>query len=818
MVKRFFYSCFISILLISFSTNAQQMGRMGKTKLPPLRHNPNREFHMVHLALNFHFNIKKKEVFGTATEKIVPLQENYNTVHLNAVDMKIDKVTLGDKALKYQYDGKILTIDLDKAYGLNDTLTYSVEYSTIPSKGIFFVLPDKGYPDRTPQLWSQSESEDAQYWYPCHDYPDDFSTSELTATVPADWVVVANGVLKNVATNKKDKTKTYHWVESKPHVVYLNSIVAGKFKIVKDHYGKIPLYYYVEPKYAKDAMLDFHQLPDILKFYSSVTGYQYPWEKLSLSTVTDFTEGGMENVSAITLTDQTLHGKNAEPNVTSTSLVAHETAHQWFGDLLTCRGWMNSWLNEGFADYFDALYEKHAYGDQYFEYFMHGYHENVIRADKRQRHATYYARYNSPDDVFSTYIYPRGASILNMIRGVLGDKLFFKAIKYYVHKFQFQNVDTHNFLNAISEATGQNLYWLFDEWVYKGGHPVFDVDYNYDSGTHMLTLNVEQTQKVDSLTPVYKMPVNIYIVTPSQKINKVVWVDSLKNSFTFSVPDKPLMVNFDEGHYLLKEMKFKKSLDELAYQLKSDPDATGRMWAADQLGKMKGHEPVVALSSSLRDDNFWGVRSECAKNLANFETKDAREALTAALQDKDDRVQMSAINSLAKFKNGDVANLLKHKLNESKNYSVRASAITSLAAVDSINAMPEIQKALKTDSYQQIIKSAALTALIKVDSVKGYQAAVKFSKYGVPNGLRLRALFSFGRNDVNKPETASLLKEYAHDPYIWARMITYMDLGKVGNESVIPLLKERVKAETNNRLIKTAERAIKQIESRNKKS
>jgi len=818
MIKTKISSLILFILLLAFSTNAQFTGRMNNQKLPPIQHNPNREFHMVHLALNLHFNLRKKEVIGIATERIVPLEENYKRIHLDAADMQIKKVEIGNKDLKYQYNDKILTIDLNKSYNINDTLTYSVFYSTIPKKGIFFVLPNSAYPNITPQLWSQSESEDAHYWYPCQDYPNDFSTSELTATVPGDWVVVSNGILKNVETNKKADTKTFHWVESKPHVVYLNSIVAGKFKIVKDHYGNIPLYYYVEPKYAKDALLDFHQLPDILKFYSTVTGYQYPWQKLSLATVTDFTEGGMENVSALTLTDQTLHNKYTEPNRTSTSLIAHETAHQWFGDLLTCRGWMNSWLNEGFAEYFDALYEGHAYGNQYFSYFMHQYHQSAIRADNIRRQSTYYFRYNTPDDVFSTYIYPRGASILNMLRGVLGNQLFFKAIKYYVHKFQFQTVDTHNFQNAIADATGRNLYWFFNEWVYKAGHPKFDVNYKYNSDNHQLTLNVEQTQKVDSLTPVYRMPVKIFIVTPAQKIKKEIWVDSLKNSFTFNVSQKPLMVNFDEGHYLLKEIKFKKSLDELVYQLKNDPNSAGRMWAADELSKMKGLQPVIALSSSVINDPFWGVRSECAKALGHFKIKDAREALISALKDKDDRVQVSAINSLSRFKNKNVSRILKDKYYRTKNYFVRAAAIYSLASIDSINATPEIENALKTNSYQQVIKSTALSALIKVDSVKGYKMAIKFSRYGEPNGLRMRALFSLGTNDVNKKETISLLKKYALDPYIWARMITYMDLGKVGDESVIPLLKQRVLIETNTRLIETAKRAIRQIEIRLKKS
>lgn len=780
----------------------------------PVRHAPDREFHMVHIDLNFHFNINKKEVIGVATEKIVPLKTDYKTIHLNAMDMKIEKVNLGGKALRYDYNGKILSIKLDKSYGLNDTLTFSVSYTTIPSKGIFFILPDKGYPKRTPQLWSQSESEDAQYWYPCHDYPDDFSTSSLTATVPEDWVVVSNGVLKKETTNKSDNTKTFTWIEDKPHVVYLNSIVAGKYKILKAKWDNVPIFYYVEPEYVKDAERNFSHTPDILKFFSQITGYHYAWQKLSLSTVTDFTEGGMENVSAITLTDNTFHDKNADPEVSTTNLVSHETAHQWFGDLLTCRSWSHAWLNEGFATFFEALYGRHAFGEDHFDYEMYNDQNQVIQADNRDRQSTVYRRFNNSEDVFSQYIYPRGADILNMLRFVLGDQLFFKGIRHYVHKFQFQNVDTHDFANAMREATGRNLYWFFNEWLYKAGHPHFDVKYNYDGQANKLLLTVDQIQKVDSLTPVYRMPVNIYIVTPSQKITKRIWVDSLKNTYTFNVTEKPLMVNFDEGHYLLKELTFKKPVDELVYQLQNDPDLDGRIWSADQLEKEKGSDVVNALVKALKEDKFWGVRAACASALGKFKDDQAQQALITALNDKDPRVETNALNSLANFKNTKVTKLIKDKFNNAHNYFVRAAAVTSYAAADSAQAMPVIEHALEINSYRQVIKNAALQALVKLDSSKAYDYAVKLSAYGQPESIRIEAILTLIEHNVNKPETLKLLSGYANDPYWIARLISVNGLGRIGDKSVIPLLKKIEKEGTNFRIMESARRSIKMIEER----
>ena len=808
------FSAFILVLFISLPLTVAQMNETssGNHKLPPEHFAPNREFDLVNVKLELSFNLDKKELIGKAIEKIAPLRNKLNQIHLNAVDMTIDSVMLVNNKLKYNYDGKILTIDFDKSYGLNDTLQFVVNYSTVPQKGIYFVTPDDAYPDITPQIWSQSEMEDARYWYPCHDYPDDYSTSEIIATVPDNWEVVSNGLLKRVDINKITKTKTFDWVENKPHVIYLNSIVAGVYSIIKDHYGKTPIYYYVSPVYKDDAKDNFAETPDILKFYSTVTGYQYPWDKLSLATVTNFTFGGMENVSAITLTDGTLHKKTDEPQANSTGLVAHETAHQWFGDLMTCRSWDQAWLNEGFATYFTALYEEHLYGEDTFAYQMMNDHKAVIAADKMERRPTVYNRYNDPVDLFSTYIYPRGASVLHMLRGILGKDLFFKAIRYYVHKYKFHNVDSHDFQNAIQEATGYNLYWFFNEWLYKGGHPVFDVSYKYNDADHKLNLNVKQVQKVDEITPVYRMPVNILIQTKSGKMNEKIVVDSLENNYTFNVAEKPLMVNFDEGSYLLKEMKFKKSVEELAFQLINDPDAAGRIWAAKQLSKSSDESAEKALIAGLKNDSFYGVRSACASALNNYTNEESHTALMSALNDKDLRVGDAAISSFGNFKDSKTLNRLTDIYKSSQNDYVRAACLNTISKIDSINALSLITEALDLNSHGQIIATSALRNLAKISPKDAYNKAIELSQYGHPQYLRVMAIYLLAGIDKDKSNTIDLLKKYALDPYIWARRGALTGLGRIGDKSLIPFIKEREKIETDGRLKQAAQEAIERIE------
>jgi aminopeptidase N len=838
---------FSSFVVLIFFVLLGAVTLTAQENLPPVHHAPDREFHTVNIDLNLRFNMQKKELFGKVVEKIVPLRVSLDTVRLDAVDMAIEKVALlksnqfphedvGESQTGFRYDGKTLSISLGKSYGLHDTITYSITYSTFPKKGVYFVEADSAYPDRTPQVWSQSEMEDARYWFPCHDYPDDFLTSSVTISVPEDWTVVSNGILEQETLNHGDSTRTFKWVESKPHVIYLISFVAGKYSVSYDHYGKIPIYYYVAPEYAKYVKEDFSRTPDILKFFSGVTGYEYPWQKLSLAAVTDFTFGGMENVSAITLTDRTMHSIDAEPQISSTDLISHETAHQWFGDLLTCRSWSQAWLNEGFATYFEALYGEHAFGEDHFKYEMYRDHQQVISADNIEPRPTVYNRYYDPVDLFGTYIYQRGASILHMLRGIIGKDLFFKAIKYYVHKYQHYNVDSHDFANAVREATGYNLDWFFDEWLYKPGHPVFNVDYSYDDVTHLLTLHVLQTQKsashspwgADSLTNIYRMPVEVLVVIPSQngdphdrfgeygtksqELTEKIWVDSLSNTYTFRIPRKPLLVEFDKGDYLLKELTFKKSVRELSYQLEHDQNVAWRILAAEELGNSNDTTAAEnALVNKLKDDNFWGVRLACARALSRFQNGKAEEALRNALEDNDPRVQVEAINGLSNYHDvGDVS-ILEKLYRSSRNYFVRGAALKAIVAIEGKKAAPIVEDALTQDSYEQTIRIAALSSLSSIDSSAAYEKAVEFTKYGEPSSLRLSALNEVVQLRPKSEETLSLLKGYLNDPYIWIRMVAINSLGRIGDKGAIPLLLEREKLETDGRLKEAARRAVETL-------
>jgi HEAT repeat protein len=200
--------------------------------------------------------------------------------------------------------------------------------------------------------------------------------------------------------------------------------------------------------------------------------------------------------------------------------------------------------------------------------------------------------------------------------------------------------------------------------------------------------------------------------------------------------------------------------------------------------------------------------------LSNFNDKKVEEALKAAIGDKDARVQDEAINGLAKYKDADIAPLLEHLYGTQKNYFVRAAAVKALASVEGEKAIPIVENALTQDSYEQVIKSAALTSLAMIDSSKAYDTAVEFTKYGELQSLRLQGMNEMVRLEPKREETVNLLKKYLSDPFIWARMVAINSLGRVGDKSIVPLLQDREKTETDGRLQQAARRAIESINKR----
>jgi aminopeptidase N len=739
--------------------------------------------------------------------------------------MKIKRVYLADgRELKFNFDtlAQKLKIYLDRSYSFKDTLSVIVEYFVSnPRKGLYFIQPDSAYPDKPYQIWSQGQPEDNHYWFPCYDFPNDKATSELIATVKKNFVVISNGKLLSVSDDAKKGLRTYHWYMDKPHSSYLISIVVGEYVKLQDYYLDIPLEYYVYKSNAKYAKLSFEKTPDIMKFFSEKIGYKYPYNKYAQTIVEDFVYGGMENITATTLTSSTIHDERAHLDVSSDGLVAHELAHQWWGNLLTCRSWEHAWLNEGFATYFTALYFEYAKGKDEFQFNVYNMQRSARFADMTDKKPTVWNRYFDPTDVFGPHIYQRGGAILNMLRFVLGDELFWKAINYYAHKYAFQNVETNDFKIAIEDATGYNLKWFFDQWLYKAGYPIFEVKYSYDDSKKLLKLEVEQIQPGDSLTPeVFKTPVDVEIATKSERKTFRIFIDKRKETFEFEVSDKPLMVIFDKGNWILKELYFDKSKDELIYQAQNASEMIDRLVAVQELGKMSSDPDVVELMKKIsRSNEFYAVRQEAINNLGKLKDEDVAKFLIELYKDEgDSRIRRSIVDALKNFKFNFVVSFLNDVVKSEKSYYVIASAINSLVTVDSVNGMRYIKNALGMDSHQEVIRTTALRRLSDMKNTKFEKEAVdilkRYSMRGNHPSVRITAISTLSLFADKDPRIKDFIFGMVNTPEFFVRMVVYNVLGDIGDEKTLEYLKVAQKREVDGRMLQTIWDSIARLENK----
>ncbi len=788
----------LALAVAPFSSVAQNPAPHSQAlEAPPYQWARSHNYDVQHYRLALSFDWTKQSVTGETTITFQPFEAGVKEIEIDAGDMTIKSVKLaGGEALKYRYvENEKLYVALDRSYEPGRDVSIAISYSATPKQGLTFITPTDTDPTRPYQIWSQGEARTNHYWFPCYDYPNDKATSELLATTDEKFQVVSNGALIGVEHNATAKTKTWHWKMDRPFSSYLVSIIVGQYEEVKGQFKDKPVISYVYPGEADNGRVSLGKLSQMVAFYSQRIGYDYPYAKYAQTMVRDF-GGAMENISATTMTDNAIHDKRAALDISSDDIQAHELAHQWFGDLLTCRHWGEIWLNESFAVFFEAVWKEHDLGKDDFLYEMYGNQQGYFQSwNQGIRRPIVTVRYDDPDSLFDAYAYPRGGAVLSMLRYVLGEDSFWKAINHYVKKNQWQNVETSDLSSAIEEATGQNLSWFFDEWVYRMGHPQFEITSSYD-GSKSLKLTVKQTQKPDDKRPwfpspdFFTMPVDIAVTTASGERIHRVWIDKLEKEFTFEVDSKPLIVNFDRGNYLIKQVKFTRSDDELAYQLLHDSDVMGRVLAAIDLKTHTSDAAARALGEAAVRDSFWGVRIEATKGLSAFTTDASRTSLLEALKDKDSRIRREAIKGLAAFKDPKLAELFVKIINTDPSYFAIAEAAKALGQTGSPRAYDILEGALKLESWQGTIRAGVLGGFAALKDPRALEAGLKYATPENPSSLRIAAfqiLTEVGKgNDRALDAFLSVLKEKSFQ----ARFASVQALAKLGDQRAIPALEE----------------------------
>ncbi len=773
-----------------------------------------RLFSTQHRKLEITANIEKKTLSCKCHNTIKTINNNTKSVQFDAVDMNIKQVLVDDEKAQHNYDSKVLTVHLKKPANANETKTIRIDYEiTNPKLGVYFVTPDKHYPKKSVQVWTHCEPQDARQWIPCFDAPNEKCTTEMLLTTDEEFMGLSNGVLVGVEHNKKDKTKTYHWKMSLPHSSYLFMFAVGRFAEIKEKWDNIDIFYYCEKGREEDAKRAFGKTSQMLEFFSKKLGYKYPYERYSQVAVADFIFGGMEHTTITTQTDAALHDERAHAEAWSDGLVAHELAHQWFGDLITCKDWSHAWLNESFATYFDALWTEHDKGEEEFAYHLYKNMQAYFLEDRdRYRRPISTNVFTRPADLFDRHLYEKGSLVLHMLRNILGDELWWKSISNYVKSNANKAAETLDLINAIEAVTGKNMKKFFDQWIFKAGFPEFKVSYYWDEKNSKACIRVVQKQRIDDETPLFSIPLDIIIVTKKGEKTVTESIEKKNHLFSYKLAERPIDVRVDYKNVLLKKIEFMKPRDMWFYQLENDTNVLGKIYAAQELAKTGSKKACDALEKAFIKEKFWGTQSELALSLSTMKTQQAFEALKRCLSKAVHvKSQRAVIEMFGEFKNSQTIETVKQFYADKKSYIVPAEAARTLGKTKDLATIQLIKKFLDLESWNDIIRLSALEGLMQLQDESLLPTIMKYAAKGYnwrTRATALRVITDIGRGNE---EVFSLLLESAKDEFTLIKIAAITALGNYGDERAVPILEAITKEKTDERVKRAAEEAIRKI-------
>ncbi|MDB9415974.1 M1 family metallopeptidase [Microcystis aeruginosa] len=790
-------------------------------------YNPDRPGQVNHIFLDLIIDIPGQSFQGSCQITLTPIRQGISSLTLDAVDLNINSVFIEGISQPFDYDRSLLTIHLlqpttDKPIIL--TINYQVKQ---PQRGLYFIGPDEYYPDKPMQVWTQGEDEDSRFWFPCFDYPGQLATSEIRVKIPQPYIAISNGELISVATVGEDRI--YHWSQKQIHPTYLMTLAVGDFAELCDSWNGVPVTYYVEKGREEDGQRSMGKTPRMIEFFSQKFGYPYPYPKYAQVCVDDFIFGGMENTSTTILTDRGLIDQRASIDHTWTeSLVAHELAHQWFGDLVVIKHWSHAWIKEGMASYSEVLWTESEYGKAAGSYYLLGEARSYLEEDtSRYRRPIVTHVYREAIELYDRHLYEKGACVYHMIRSILGEDLFGKAIHTFVRDNAHKTVETVDLLRAIEKATGYNLLFLFDQYVYRGGHPDYKVAYSWDNQNNLAQLTVTQTQDEKELFDL-KIPV-AFAYLNSEDLTYNLRIHQKEQTFYFPLAQKPDFVKFDRGNNFLKTVTLEYPIGELKAQLQQDPDPISRIYAATAIAKKGGLEAIKALGTSLENEPFWGVRVEVAKQLATLRLDQAVTALIKGLNDEKAQVRRAVVEGLSEIKTLDSYNALKSLLETGDaSYYVEAAAARGLGSmavgqlqnkegeiIDLLNHILQLRK-----GWNEVVRAGAIGGLSQLKtSPAALESILTYTALGTPQPLRLGAIrtlgaISSGQTTDKLTVILERLETIAKETFFLTQVAVCNALGQIENAKAIVILQALSDRTPDGRVRRVAEEAVQKVQKK----
>lgn len=675
---------------------------------------------LVHTRLKVSFDYSKRHLLGEAWITLEPHFYNVSELELDAKSMLIHKISMGNKELKYEYDGNKLKIKLGNTFGKGEQYTLYISYTARPeeveqegsaainsAKGLYFIDPDGTDPKKPTQIWTQGETESNSCWFPTIDTPNQKSSQEIYMTVPDQYLTLSNGLLKE-QTKNGDGTRTDYWKFDQKHAPYLFFMGVGEFSIVKDKWKNLPVDYYVEKEYEPYAQGIFGLTPEMIEFYSGYTGVEYVWPKYAQVVIRDYVSGAMENTTAVTHSEMAYQtaGDLVDEN-TWESVIAHELFHHWFGDYVTAESWSNLTVNESFANYSEYLWFEHKYGRDYADAHRNKEIREYLYPGNDLKDLVRF-HYNDKKDMFDAVSYNKGGTILHMLRSYVGDEAFKAGIKLYLDDNKYGTGEAHQLRLAMEEVSGKDLNWFFNQWYFGNGHPKLEVKYVYSEEAKIVTVQIDQTQE-----NLFQFPLAIEVYEGDKPKRYEVWVDEKSESFSFQYNKKPDLVNVDADRTLLVEISDNKTIENLVHLYKNGPKYEDRREAIIGLSAHQDNEAAFKTMTAALSDPFFKLRILAIDkiDISNANAKAPVKIIEGiALNDDKTLVRAQALTKLIPLENPDYTKMYKESLLSNSN-AVRISALQALYKLD-IEAASQFAASVTNDLEKESLKDALVPIFI----------------------------------------------------------------------------------------------------------
>jgi aminopeptidase N len=772
-----------------------------------------------HVRLEFDLDMEGGRLAGLARLTLSTRRDRLAAFELDAVEMTIDEVTInGGPAAGFDYDGEKLRVRLPKPAATGTEFEVAIRYRCAPRRGLYFMGPDASHPNRSRQCWTQGQDDDSRYYWPCLDTPIEKASTEIICTAPTGNFVLSNGELRERVELPGGKKIRWHYALDFPHPPYLVTLVCGPFVEIKDRARRtgVDVYYFVPPGREADGRRSFGRTPEMIDVFSEKIGVRYPHSRYSQIAVPDFIFGGMENTSATTLTDLALLDERAAIDHDVEGLVSHELAHQWWGDLVTCREWSEAWLNEGFATYFEYIWREHEKGRDEADVELLVDAESYLNEAGRYQRPVVCRQYEEPIHIFDSHLYEKGGRVLHMLRNEIGDELFWRALKFYAEKHARGSVETRDLVRAVEEVSGRAMDEFFDRWIARPGHPELEASWEWDAERQVGTLRLDQKQTIGPDAPLFRFSTQIRFEVDGKERDEPIAVTSATHAFEFHLPSRPTQVIFDPGDVVLKSLKIEKGRPLWRRQLSSARLGIDRVLAVAGVATSVEPDTVRALGESLKGDPFWAVRAAAARALGHTRRDDALDLLLANIGDAHPRVRRAVVAGLGEYRGDERAAAALAALLEKgdRSYFVEAEAALSLGRTRSPRALTVLPGLLARESFQDVIRTRTIEALGATGDERAIpiiQAEWKPAGSFLERRAVVMAIAELGTGTAQARQAREFIEGCFADPDFRVRGEASSSLARIGSPEAVPAIERALAAELDARARRRMSEAIREL-------